>query len=373
MKVLQVSNFLPPVISGHGILCWELSWRLAKKGYEVSILSSRIPQDAPEYEKARGVSIYRVKSWGVGWGISSLSVILDKFLELVHGYDIVHVHSYLFLMSNQVGLVKLLKSFPLVLQIHGGVSLPDPKIVGYSKYVFKKYFYDPIVGKYMFKVSDWVISTSKRDLVLASVRMGLDLKRSSWIPPAVEPEEFNVKKNSNGLTLGYIGRLESWKGAALLPHILKTIIREIHGVRLIVAGYGSLYNFLKGFEGKIPIKILGSVRKKEVPKLFSKIDLLILPSSIEGIPLVCLEAMASGTPVIAFDVGGVGEVVVDGVTGCLVKHGDLKAFANKILALLKDENLRVRMGRASQNIARRRFSWRKVVKEIVNVYKILVS
>jgi len=373
MRVLQVSNFLPPVVSGHGIFCWELSQRLGKVGCKVSILSSRLPSDAPPYEEVMGISIYRVKSWGVGWGISSLSLILNRFFQMVNDYDIVHVHSYLFLISNQVGLARLFKSFPLILHVHGGVSLPDPKIVGYGKYAFKKYFYDPAVGRTMFKVSDWVISTSKRDIALASTRMGLNLKRVSWIPPAVDLEEFNLEKKSDGLTLGYIGRLEPWKGVSLLPHILKAVIRKIRGVKLIVAGYGSLYNFLKGFEDKIPIKILGGVRKEEIPSLFSNIDLLILPSSIEGIPLVCLEAMASGTPVVAFDVGGVGEVVIDGVTGYLVRHGDVESFTNKIFVLLRDEELRVKMGRTSKEIARKRFSWDEVLGKIVSVYKILTS
>lgn len=112
--------------------------------------------------------------------------------------------------------------------------------------------------------------------------------------------------------------------------------------------------------------------RDDVPDLLSGIDLLVLPSVQEALPLVLLEAMASSKPVVATRCGGPVEIVVDGETGYLVDVGDDIAMANRILLLLQNPMVADRMGRAGRRHAETHFSLatyaRNIEKVICEVY-----
>jgi glycosyltransferase involved in cell wall biosynthesis len=98
-------------------------------------------------------------------------------------------------------------------------------------------------------------------------------------------------------------------------------------------------------------------------------DVFLLPSQTESFGLAALEAMACGVPVVASDVGGVSEVVVDGETGFLAAAGDVAAMARHALHLLTDEDLRLRMARAARHLAETRFRLGPAVERYEAVYR----
>jgi L-malate glycosyltransferase len=95
--------------------------------------------------------------------------------------------------------------------------------------------------------------------------------------------------------------------------------------------------------------------RKDVARLLQATDLFLLTSISEGIPLTVLEAMAAGLPVLATQVGGLGEIVQDGETGCLAPPGDDAALAERLLQLAGDSSLRQHMGCRGQERARALF------------------
>ncbi len=96
--------------------------------------------------------------------------------------------------------------------------------------------------------------------------------------------------------------------------------------------------------------------------------MLVLPSWIEGLPLVVLEAMAAGVPVVATSVGGTPEAVVDGETGLLVPPRDVDALAGAIDALLSDPERAQRLGAAGRRRARERFDADAAAQRVVGLY-----
>ncbi|MCK4311054.1 MAG: glycosyltransferase, partial [Methanomicrobia archaeon] len=100
MKILEVSNFFYPKISGSSRYCYELSRRLAKK-HDVTVVTTQYPKNLKKFETIENIDVLRVKSFGLGWNISSLSWIVPTLSREVKNYDFVHLHSYLFLISNQ--------------------------------------------------------------------------------------------------------------------------------------------------------------------------------------------------------------------------------------------------------------------------------
>ena len=108
-------------------------------------------------------------------------------------------------------------------------------------------------------------------------------------------------------------------------------------------------------------------------------DLFALPSLVEGLPLVVLEAMAAGLPVVGTRVPGTSEVVIDGVTGRLVPPGrlagcgEVAALAAAILETLQDPDLAARWGAAGQDLVEREFSAKRMARETADVYEELLS
>jgi len=114
------------------------------------------------------------------------------------------------------------------------------------------------------------------------------------------------------------------------------------------------------------VELLGE--RRDVPELLARADVFVLSSRSEGAPLSILEAMAAGLPVVASDVGGVGELVVDGETGLLVPHGDAAGLARALARVLDDRALRARLGAAGRARARERFGLAALRDAHVEVY-----
>jgi len=102
-------------------------------------------------------------------------------------------------------------------------------------------------------------------------------------------------------------------------------------------------------------------------------SVFVLPSIIEGLPIVLLEAMAMGKPVVASQVGGVPEIVEDGVTGLLVPSGSSESLGKAIITLLGDPETQTRMGKSGKQRVKTLFSLQQSVGKIEELYRRVVS
>ena len=113
--------------------------------------------------------------------------------------------------------------------------------------------------------------------------------------------------------------------------------------------------------------------RPDVERILHCIDLFVLPSRWEGLPNVVLEAMAAGKPVVATEVGGIPELVVQGVTGVLVPPQDVHALAEAIKALLADEPRALTMGAAGRERVQRHFSIGAMMAKTEALYRELLK
>lgn len=147
-------------------------------------------------------------------------------------------------------------------------------------------------------------------------------------------------------TLGIAATLHPRKGHAVLFHSVAQLIETFPDLSLLVAGEGASRNELEQLAANLRIdrsvRFLGYV--KNMAAFLKQIDVLILPSFREGLPIVLFEAMAAAKPVVASDLPGTRELVRDGESGFLVPSGDAKALAKVIRLLLENRELRIRMG-----------------------------
>jgi glycosyltransferase involved in cell wall biosynthesis len=166
------------------------------------------------------------------------------------------------------------------------------------------------------------------------------------------------------------GRLEEQKGHDVLLDALVPLLRIGLDFTLAVAGDGSRRGWLEQRAlslGLSPrVQFVGQL--DDVGGLLAAADGVILPSRWEGLPLVLLEAMARGRPIVATAVGGVADAIEDGVTGTLVPANDVDALAAALEALHRRADRAWRLGHAAAELARARFSWHAVVDEFESVY-----
>ena len=159
--------------------------------------------------------------------------------------------------------------------------------------------------------------------------------------------EKNEEKKKLGLdpqapVIGMIGRLVKEKGLEYLILALKTIVLNYPDIRLLIVGQGILQGNLKELviQNGLQDNVVFTGSRLDTPQLYKVFDLFVLPSISEGLPMVLLEAMAAGCPIIATKVGGVPSLIQHGFNGSLVPPKDPDSLAHEILKLLGDSEIR---------------------------------
>lgn len=182
---------------------------------------------------------------------------------------------------------------------------------------------------------------------------------------------------ASSFLIGTVGRLTPIKG---IEYVLQAGALLIHQrpmlqIHIVVVGDGPLREALEGLARRLGIsdrvRFLGE--RHDVPHLLGLLDVFAMPSLHEGIPMALLEALAAGCPVIASDVGGVPEIIRDGVDGILVPSKDPAAIAAAISALQMSESLRVRFQRAGPERVGTEFSAGRLASCTKEFYRSLVT
>ena len=161
-------------------------------------------------------------------------------------------------------------------------------------------------------------------------------------------EHFGIQKK---YLLTYVGRLAPEKDVKTLLNVAKAIPPQINDeIQWLIVGDGPMREEL---EREAPENMLftGYVKGEQLAAVYSASDLFVFPSATETFGNVVLEALASGTPAITSNSGGVKTIIQDGVTGFLCDPGNTQQFTNSILQLLNHEDLRKKMGIQGRNYA----------------------
>jgi len=144
---------------------------------------------------------------------------------------------------------------------------------------------------------------------------------------------------------------------------------------LLLVGEGELLERQRRLAGRLGIadrvQFLGG--RKDVPEIMADCDIFVLTSHYEGFPNVTLEAMRAGLPVIASDVGGTREAIIEGETGFVVPHGDLATLKKKLAFLIQNREVRITMGQAGRKHYLENFTGEKMTAAYFAVYTQLLA
>lgn len=185
----------------------------------------------------------------------------------------------------------------------------------------------------------------------------------------VDPAKFHHKVGKYGKPhVVYLGRVIRSKGVLLLVDMVKDL-----NCVLDVVGEGEdmeiLIDKVKSLDLTQKIVLHGRLSPDKVPGRLLASDIFVFPTlRVEGLPMVLVEAIFAGLPIVAFDMGGVSDVVQDGVNGYLLSSGDLIGFKAKLRELVENTDLRNQMGKASLELAEKFFSIDTMVSKYENIF-----
>jgi glycosyltransferase involved in cell wall biosynthesis len=286
------------------------------------------------------------------------------------------MHAHFGWSGTAMLLLKQCLRIPLVLTIGGRDAGVQMKLPHFDR-----------LYRILLDSADQVICVS-RDLAQRMVDAGVDPARIRVIYRGTDVREFAFVDRSGRpphqpITVLTVGRMVEKKGHRHAFASLAPLVREGHDVRLVVVGEGETYRTLRRLRRQLGLKrsieFLGTTDHAGVREQMGKADLL-LQSSItpesgdtEGIPNVIVEAQATGLPVVATRHGGIVEAVRDGETGILVPERDDSAMTAALLALAKDRERRLSMGRAARRFVESHFAFDTQVAEHLSIYRRVVS
>ncbi|WP_339651278.1 glycosyltransferase family 4 protein [uncultured Salegentibacter sp.] len=222
------------------------------------------------------------------------------------------------------------------------------------------------INAFLLKNVDLVISVSKASLTDLNSLFSFTKNKSIVIPVGIEEKpkidrtiSNSPFKNKEIFNLIHIGSFTKEKNHIGLLRIFKKILCQDRNVHLNLVGGGPMLANIKNTVDRMGIKnnvdFWGDIEDPQ--RFLSYADALLLPSLIEGLPGVILEAMYNSTPVIAYDVGGISEVLENNVTGKLVNFGDENSFYNAVREVKNDpeqtslmiENARIKVNENYKN------------------------
>ncbi|MGD0712612.1 MAG: glycosyltransferase family 4 protein [Gaiellaceae bacterium] len=194
------------------------------------------------------------------------------------------------------------------------------------------------------------------------------------------PEERRETRRLLGIAqdaflVGWVGRMTAVKRTKDILRTLRALVDRDVDAYLLIVGDGPDRDALEQYAHQIGVakRCLFLGYQEDVARFYDAIDVLLLPSVNEGTPVSVIEALAAGRPAVATRVGGVPDVVRDGVDGFLVDVGDVETLAERLAGLAADPELRARMGEEGRARVLERYAVERLVDDVDRLYRSLLA
>ena len=362
MRIALCSDYFYPKIGGITTHIEGLARALEERGHELVIITKK----AKFNDRQHGLNVVRVNS------IFKTSRVLDipqtselerrikEFKpDVIHGH---HAFSPISLLSISAGKKLGIKT---VLTNHSIQFLYD------FDYLWKSSSYILFPYREYINNADRIIAVSN---AAAKFISHFTSKKVEIIENAINIDEFSPKvKTFDGKSVLFVGRFTYRKGIYILLEAFQKVKQEVKNAHLTLVGSGYFSHIadllIRTLNLSKNISIAGEVEKEKLVEIYQNSHVFVLPSIYgESFGIVLLEAMASKTPVIASDDGGIKELIKNGKTGIIVKKGDVKELSEKIAELLLDQDLSKKISTTAFREVKK-YDWKNVVRKIEAVYK----
>jgi N-acetyl-alpha-D-glucosaminyl L-malate synthase BshA len=369
---LRIGVTCYPTVGGSGILATRLGVELAKRGHETHFITYQRPVaiQGVDYDNLHmhHVSVveyplFKYPPYTIALG-SEMSRVTER-----NGLDLLHVH-YSIPHATAAYMSRQITGKPYVVTLHGS----DVTILGSDP------AYEP-VNTYSVEAADAVTAVSR--FMAEEARNSLEISKEITVIPnfvdtglykpdeCVDPERMDFRD----IVVGHVSNFRAVKRIEDLVYAMCIVTKEAPDARLILVGDGPERHRIERLIDRLGIyhSVLMDGYRSDVPDRLKCMDTLVLCSETESAPLTVLEAMSSGLPVVATNVGGVPEIVDHGRNGYLVPLKHPEDIAERLLELNADKKKMRRMGENARETVMERFSTDKVVGRYLEVYEKVTS
>jgi len=268
--------------------------------------------------------------------------------------DLIHIH-FLGSFGTRIGrYIVFLRFRPFAVSTWGSdvLVLRNKRETALRRYVLQRADLVTAVCGFLAKETKKLAPGIKR---LEVVPFGVDLK-------FFDPLRFRHKRNgTKTLRIGFFKHLKEIYCPEYLVRAFGIVSRKFSSAVLFLAGEGELRESLESLAEELGVSqkvhFLGFLEKEKVPAVMASMDITVIPSLSEGLPVAALESEALRIPVVATRVGGLPEAVEDGKTGVLVPPRNEESLAVAMIKLLSDESLRRKMGKAGRELVSSKYNW----------------
>ena len=387
MKIAQLSTRYPPGPGGVERHVGEIAHRLARRGHAVSAFATelyreipweRLGPEVPREDLDEGVRVHRLPVWTLPGDLH-----YPFFRGLGRAIarerpEILHAHTY---GTNHAAVARRYgrrTGVPYVLTAH---YHPIWSMAGGWMRRRVRSFYDHALAAPIVEGAACLIVQTREEERLIRAN-GFPLPRVAIVPPGYSPlpeptpsaPSFAKTHGIDGPFALFVGRLASNKGLLELVEAFRSLARhDPRAVLVLVGEDGGVGAQIAravaaaGLEGRV--RFTGFLAdERQLVQAFREARVFVLPSEYESFGLVLLESLAQGTPVIASRVGGIPEFIPDGQAGLLVPPGDPPSLGDALLSLWDDAPRRERMGAFGRSEVVPRYTWDRVVDQLLEVY-----
>lgn len=283
--------------------------------------------------------------------------------------DIIHSHGYKanilsYLISRSMNTVKLIATQHGMPKVVGRKYSPRYQLISrLNLFLLSRYFHR-VVGVSKEIKEAFVRQYRSREDKVSVIHNGIEI-----------PNSLATKENNDYFVIGSSGRLFPIKDYPFMIEIAKTVLKKTNRIRFQLAGDGPERIRLEALTSRYHLDdgFMFRGHLQDTSPFYQGLDLYLNTSVNEGIPISVLEAMAYKIPVIAPRVGGLPEIVDDGVHGYLLDERNPEAFAEKCLCLYENKFLRQRMSEAAREKIVQEFSAEQMAQNYFNLYVDLVK
>jgi D-inositol-3-phosphate glycosyltransferase len=376
---------------GMNVYVRELARELGSRGITVDIFTRRETESQPEIDDSIGPNVHVVHVTAGGLGVAdpnNLAGYTQDFAGGVHkyatrhnrGYDVIYANYWL--SGKAAEVLRRSWNIPLVQMFHtlgamknriANQPMIDPRVMGEMEIIRHA---DRIVAATQAEYTQllWLYRADRRKVSI--VPPGVDAARFAPIPRQIARAAVGLREDQRMML--FVGRLEPLKAVDTIVNAASLLQKAdpavLSGVRFTIVG-GDAHNperrklaaLAESLDVSHLIDFAGSKDHTQLPYYYSAAEALLMPSDYESFGMVALEAMASGTPVIASGVGGLQYLIRDGETGYLVPVRDAEALAMRLCQLLSNPHERARMGANATAVAQD-YDWKIIAGKLINVF-----
>lgn len=363
-----------PTYGGSGAIAAELGIQLSQRGHEVHFISYALPFRLPTFQQnlffhqveTMSYPLFEHSPYTITLAAKMVDVTQEEGLDLLHvHYAIPHAVSAFLAREALEGRVKVLTT------LHGtDITLvgTDPSLHSITRLAIDMSDQVTAVSSYLEQRTRETFQPNR------PIRVIPNFLDSSRFRPGREEEARRRFVRPGERVLLHLSNFRPVKRVTDVIRIFAKVRKEIRG-KLLMVGDGLERPTAQHLVRELNIEknVLFLSRQEDISGLMKIADLFLLPSELESFGLAALEAMSCEVPVIASRVGGLPEVVEDGVSGFLYPVGDVEGMAQGALRILTDEGLRDRMGQAARRRVLDYFDAPRVVPQYETLYEKLLE